>query len=375
MAVVAAAVAAGGGAAVTALTGGSAGPSSGATAQGSAERGTTDQGSAGARATNQDSAGTGATAARAVPATAKITRSDLVDTKRVGGTLGYQGRRVQPNHARGTVTRTRAEGTVVRRGGWLYEVDRRPVVLMYGTIPVYRSLRPGSGGADVEQLERNLAALGYPPGTVDGDFTWRTAKAVREWQDDNGLTETGSVDSAQVIVASGPLRVARATALKGDPAGASVVTTTGTRRTVHIDLQASYQQFARVGAKVTVELPDGRTVKGRISSVGATATAAAGQDGADGQATIGVETTLTGKPGRLDQAPVTVDLRTERHANVLSVPVEALLALREGGYGVRIVDGATTRVVPVRTGLYAVSRVEVSGTGLAEGMKVEVPAI
>lgn len=345
VAVVTVAVAAGAVTAVTALTGGSAG----ALAEGSGE----------ARATT-------------VAATAEITRSDLVDTKRVGGTLGYRGRRAQPNHARGTVTRTRAEGTVVRRGGWLYEVNRRPVVLMYGSIPMYRRLGLGSGGADVRQLERNLTALGYRPGTVDDDFTWRTAKAVREWQDDNGLAETGSVDSAKVIVAPGPLRVAGDTAFKGDPAGASVVTTTSTRRAVHIDLQASYQQFARVGAKVTVDLPDGRTVKGRISSVGATATAASDRDG---QATIAVEATVTGKPGRLDQAPVTVDLRTERHADVLSVPVEALLALREGGYGVRVVTGSTPRVVPVRTGLYAVSRVEISGAGLAAGMKVEVPAL
>ncbi|MEU7853291.1 hypothetical protein [Nonomuraea sp. NPDC049141] len=40
--------------------------------------------------------GTPAIAASAVGATAEITRSDLVDTKAVGGTLGYSGRLVQP---------------------------------------------------------------------------------------------------------------------------------------------------------------------------------------------------------------------------------------------------------------------------------------
>jgi peptidoglycan hydrolase-like protein with peptidoglycan-binding domain len=303
-------------------------------------------------------------------ATAEITRSDLVDTKKVGGTLRYSGRRAQPNRARGTVTRTRAEGSVVRRGGWLYRVDARPVILMYGTTPVYRTLTLGTSGADVEQLERNLAALGYPPGTVDHHFGRLTARAVLAWQRDQGLTRTGTVDAAQVIVASGPLRIGNNTAPKGDPAGASVVTTTDITRRVHIDLPASYQQFARIGAKVTVETPDGRKVKGRISSIAATATAGKGQDA---EATIGVEATVTGRLGRLDQAPVTVELQTERHEDVLSVPVEALLALRDGAYGVRVVAGTTARVVTVTTGLFAVSRVEISGAGLAAGMRVEVP--
>ncbi|WP_250572886.1 peptidoglycan-binding protein [Nonomuraea sediminis] len=309
-------------------------------------------------------------AASAAVVTAEITRSDLVDTKQVGGTLGYSGRRAQPNKTMGTVTRTRAEGTVVRRGQWLYQVDRRPVVLMYGSIPMYRKLVIGSSGADVEQLELNLKKLGYDSGTVDDDYTWRTGQAVRDWQKDNRLAKTGTVDSTQVIVASGALRISRNTAVKGDGAGASVVTTTSTLRAVHIDLPASYQQFARIGATAVVELPDGRKVKAEIRSVGTTATAGADKNS---QATVDVEATVTGKLGRLDQAPVTVDLRTERHGGVLSVPVEALLALREGGYGVRVMDGATGRIVAVKTGLYAVSRVEISGQGLTEGMKVEVP--
>jgi hypothetical protein len=56
------------------------------------------------------------------------------------------------------------------------------------------------------------------------------------------------------------------------------------------------------------------------------------------------------------------------------VPVAALLALREGGYGVQIVEGSTTRIVAVKTGLFSGGRVEVSGDGLAEGMTVGMPS-
>jgi hypothetical protein len=59
---------------------------------------------------------------------------------------------------------------------------------------------------------------------------------------------------------------------------------------------------------------------------------------------------------------------------VLTVPVAALLALAEGGYGVQVVGGGTTRIVAVQTGLFAGGRVEVTGDGLAEGQTVGVPS-
>jgi hypothetical protein len=56
------------------------------------------------------------------------------------------------------------------------------------------------------------------------------------------------------------------------------------------------------------------------------------------------------------------------------VPVGALLALAEGGYGVQVVDGSTTRYLPVSTGMFGNGLVEISGDGVREGMTVGVPA-
>ena len=58
---------------------------------------------------------------------------------------------------------------------------------------------------------------------------------------------------------------------------------------------------------------------------------------------------------------------------MLPVPVAALLALAEGGYGVQVVEGSTSRIVPVETGLFAGGRVEIAGDGVREGMTVGVP--
>ena len=64
--------------------------------------------------------------------------------------------------------------------------------------------------------------------------------------------------------------------------------------------------------------------------------------------------------------------RSER-PNVLTVPVAALVVLREGGYGVELVEGDSTRYVAVKTGLFANGRVEISGADVTEGATVGMP--
>ncbi len=127
------------------------------------------------------------------------------------------------------------------------------------------------------------------------------------------------------------------------------------------------------GVAATVELPDGKDVPGTVDRVGTVATAKAGQQ--DTTATVDVTVSLRDQKslGTLDEAPVSVILQSDKRANVLTVPVAALVALAEGGYGVQVVDGDGTRYVAVQTGLFADGRVEVSGDGVTEGMTVGVP--
>ena len=83
--------------------------------------------------------------------------------------------------------------------------------VLYGTIPMYRDLGPGvSDGRDVRQLERNLKALGYDPGTVDDHWTSATTDAVVDFQDDRDLTQNGTIARSQVVISDGPARVGQA---------------------------------------------------------------------------------------------------------------------------------------------------------------------
>lgn len=307
-----------------------------------------------------------------IAATAAITRQDLVDTKTVTGALTYSGRRGFTTGAAGTVTWTPEEGAVIRRGRSLLKVDRKPVTLMYGKLPLYRPLRQGvSDGPDVEQLERNLRALGYGEDlTVDDHFSYATFLAVREWQDDRGLPETGQVDDTQVVFLPSAVRVTEAKAVVGGRTapGQQILAVSDLNRLVHLDLDSDDQTLAEKGAKVSVELPGGEKAAGKITEVG---TVAKSQGDST---TIDVEITLTKDPKtKLDQAPVEVELVSERRENVLAVPVEALLALREGGFGVEIVEGSGTRLAPVEVGAFGGGMVEITGDGLKEGMKAGVP--
>ena len=70
--------------------------------------------------------------------------------------------------------------------------------------------------------------------------------------------------------------------------------------------------------------------------------------------------------------------RPRRVSNVLAVPVNALLALAGGGYAVEVVGpGGVHQLVGVSVGLFddAAGMVQVSGSGLAAGQRVVVPAM
>jgi multidrug efflux system membrane fusion protein len=325
------------------------------------------------------------------PATAEVTRTTLVETKTVPGTLGY-GEPVPISAAGGgTLTWIAPVGSRVERGKPLFRIDQRPVVVLYGSLPLYRTLSDGVAGADVRQLERNLAALGRTGLTVDNTYTAATAGAVRTWQAKLGLPVTGTVELGQVVFTPGAVRIAGHTARVGETiggesaeGGASVLSYTGTTRLVAVELEVADQALAVKGRTVTVTLPGPRAVKGKISQVGTVATAQGATPGesaapadtsAAPDAVIEVTVTIAKQKalGSLDAAPVDVDFVSEAREDVLAVPVVALLALPQGGFGLEVVDGAGTRIVPVKTGMFAAGQVEVSGEGIAEGVRVGVP--
>jgi len=306
-------------------------------------------------------------------ATALVTRATLIQTQQVNGTLDYGAPVTVDGRGSGVITWLPALGAVVRRGRPVYRADDRPVSLFYGRLPLYRPLHIGDVGDDVTEVERNLAALGYTRLTVDRYYTSATAAAVWRWQYHLGLTPTGVLNPADVVLAPGRLRVASLTAHLGDQANGPALTYTGTTRVVQVALDVALQGLARPGAAATVTLPDGTTVHGTVATVGAVATAGST---ATGPATIEVTVAVANQAalGRLDLAPVAVKLVSARVNNVLTVPVAALVALAGGGYGVQVVTGSASHYARVQLGMFAGGRVQVTGAGIAAGTRVGVPS-
>jgi len=151
-------------------------------------------------------------------ATATVERTDLVDRESLSGTLGYAEAGTLSAGAAGVLTGLRDPGSVITRGHSLYDVNGAAAAfLLYGALPAWRDFTPWmSDGEDVEQLERNLKALGYDPGDVDGDWDADTTGAVEDFQADRGLTEDGTLSRGEVVFRPGPTRMGETKASVGD---------------------------------------------------------------------------------------------------------------------------------------------------------------
>jgi peptidoglycan hydrolase-like protein with peptidoglycan-binding domain len=335
-----------------------------------------------ARSVGADRARDASTTTAAPVATAQVTRINLVETTSVDGLLSHGVAESVESKAAGTLTWLPDVGSVLRRGDVLLRADEKPVIVLYGPLPIYRPLARDVTGDDVEQFESNLRALGYDGFTVDKRYTAATEAAVKRWQRRHGLTESGLVDLPAVVYVPGPVRVASRVARLGASATGAVLTCTPEARVVTAQVPAEGAAWAVAGTEVTVVLPGGGSVAGAVARVGTEAAPAGGAapgDGATGGdpgAALTVTVTIADQAalGSTTRAPVQVRHTARERPGVLTVPVAALMAPIEGGYAVEVVEGDRTRVVPVETGLFAEGRVEVRGEGLVDGMTVRVPA-
>ncbi|MFJ6392204.1 peptidoglycan-binding protein [Streptomyces sp. NPDC091972] len=334
-------------------------------------------------------------------ATTTIRRMTLTSTETVDGTLGHgkptavtygsaapaSGQAGQSGGGQAAngefVTWVPGEGDTLKRGDAVYRVNERKVPLLYGSIPFYRTLEPGSEGKDVRMLERNLADLGYDGFDVDDEYTSGTARAVEEWQDDLNAEETGTVRPGDAVVASGARRVTELKTSPGAVAGGEVLTWTGTERIVSMDLDPQHEDLVKEGSKATVRLPDGATVVGEVTDIGSPGNDSAGSGSGSGgeskgadEATLPVQLKIEDqkKLGRYQAASVDVILAADSRRDVLAVPVNALMARPGGGYALEApTTGGGSRMVPVELGMFANGLVEVKGSGIKEGMTVGVP--
>jgi hypothetical protein len=335
-------------------------------------------------------AGASEPVATAQAATVKLERRDLSTTTSLPGTIGYGAARPLSGHLNATVTWLPAAGATIRRGHQLYRADDRPVMLFYGGLPLFRAIAGrGLAGRDVRIIADNLTALGYAighqpspgsrvtragttPASVpvragDGVLTTGLIDAIKRWQTDAGLPVTGQVAVGDVEVQPAAVRVDAVSVQPGAPANGPLMSVTATGKVITVPAELDAAAAIDRGDRVTAVLPDDRTLKAHVLSVGQALTPDP-DSGQPPKLTVTVVVDDSKALAKLDSADVTVDFAGRTVKGALAAPIEALVALTEGGYAVQGPAG----LVAVRTGMFAGGWVQISGAGLAPGTEVVV---
>lgn len=304
--------------------------------------------------------------------TVTVQRADLADTVTLPATVDFGPARPVKGIGTGVVTKLPAVGQVAERGEELYRVDDQPVTAFFGATPFFRRIEtPGTKGSDVAVLIENLAALGYrvdaPPKDVTrAEYTPRLVEAVKRWQGSLGVEATGAIDPGRVLVLAGPVRVSSVTAQPGAAIAEELFEVTATTRLITARVPNSEAGAAKADLPVVVVRPDGQEVAGRITSVAPVPPAQEGGT-AEPRTEIVVVPDRPEDVADLDPAPVRLRITTQSRTGVLTVPLEALIALKEGGYAVQLPGG---ELKAVQTGLYSQHKVEVSGADIVDGLLV-----
>ncbi len=321
--------------------------------------------------------------------TATVDRGTLSDMVSQYGTLSYRARSdgspyAVINRAGGTYTELPTAGDKVACGAVIYRVNNRPVLLLCGPMPAYRSLSERDSGPDVAALNANLVQLGFATRTQldpsSRDFGSATAAALKKLEAKLGEDQTGSLDLGQAVFLPESVRIARVTAELGGSAqpGTPVAQATSDTLEVEVNLDPSQQREVKKGDHAQITLPDNTTAAGRVQRLGRVAQTQTAQDPSAG-ATIPAYISLDHpqQAHAFDQAPVQVAITTKGVENALSFPVTAIVGRSGGGFAVEVVGTNGRRaLVAVKLGLFdsAGGRVQVIEGDLHEGEHVVVPS-
>jgi hypothetical protein len=312
-----------------------------------------------------------------------VERTDLSSTVLVQGTLGYTPSAPVVNELSGTYTSVLTPGSVVQPGQVLDRVNNTPVVLLAGPVPAWRPFAPGMpDGPDVTELEANLIALGDARGLLavaGAQYDAAAMAAVDRLQVALGEAPTGSIGFGEVAFAPAAVRIAAASVSPGQPAspGDTPYQVTTTTRAVAVPLTPDDPPVA-IGQTVSIVLPAGSTTSGVVTAAGPPPPSGSGS-GSGSSSSSAAATVLTVTPadpaatGGAQGEAVQVSLTVQSVHHVLAVPVAALLALVEGGYGVEVVEPSGHHVlVAVHTGVFAGGNVQVTGDRITAGTRVVV---
>ncbi|MFF3561352.1 peptidoglycan-binding protein [Streptomyces sp. NPDC002574] len=163
------------------------------------------------------------------------------------------------------VTKMPIAGSEVTEGDVLMQVSGRPVLVLRGSVPMYRTLGPGTSGDDVKQLQRALKRLGFSFGTVTGSYGQQDAAAVSRWYKSKGFRaeEPGIADKQQLGTLEAAVTTAQQAVLAAtDPGGDDTGGESGKlqRRAAQQQLDAANAALSAFQAGYGTKVPAGELI-------------------------------------------------------------------------------------------------------------------
>lgn len=297
--------------------------------------------------------------------TVTVQRGSLRRTADYQGHLTFGQQRPMKSSRAGTITWTPQPGTSVSSGEIIWRIDQKPTFFIHGTVPMFRNLVKGVTGDDVRQLEAFLIKEGFGVDGWEADeyFTNRTRQAVKRFEEHHGIKVDGSLQLADVVFGPESLNIAEVANIGDMAQDAAIVTTTSTQPSVIVT--ASNRQVQNIEGEPTasIKLQDDEIVGGRLASISMKTTE-------DGSTNHEVRYQLL-SPVDVEQ-PVTVTVDQLIASDELIIPVDALIALVEGGYAVEVATNADVTLRAVDVLGFSQTSVAVQGD-LRPGDEVVIP--
>jgi peptidoglycan hydrolase-like protein with peptidoglycan-binding domain len=278
-----------------------------------------------------------------------------------------------------------AAGDQVADGQVVMSVAERPVFVLAGAIPAFRTMSHGTRGVDVQQLQAALAQLGlYDGDDPPGFFGPHTRSAVHTLYQRAGFTlEDGAVPLGEILfVRSLPQRVLAVHTRLGAELPQAVSNDSSSSGAVtlgsgHVVVKGSIDSVSASGLKAGMsgvahaEL-SGKSFPVKVRSI--TRSSAPAANSAQQQAVVLTPTrhipeTLLGQ-----NVGVTITPRTTGR-RVLIVPIAAVTTRADGTSYLTVVTGSAASTVAVRPGLVAdgeIAVMPVDAGKLAAGDRVAV---
>lgn len=239
--------------------------------------------------------------------------------------------------------------------------------------PAFRDVGDGAKGTDVKQLQRLLSDLGSYHGPVGGEAGPVTAAAIRAWQKNLGVAQTGVVKAGDVVyVPRLPTRVTldtkvvfRGATLSG---GEQVVSGLPASPVFTVPVTDAQAAMIPAGTRVEISSPDGDTWEGYAGTQTrdeTSGTVTIALEGADGAVICGKD---CGQVPVTGQATLSSTIVTVETTSGTVVPSSALVS---GADGQLALIGATGTRIPVS--VLAAARGMSVVDGVDAGTKVRVP--